>query len=72
MENKNQVRKLRESRGWTQRDLAARLNVSPSTVALWETGMNSLSLRNAFALADLLGCSLDAIFGREPPAGTPA
>ena len=72
MENKNQVRKLREGRGWTQRDLAAQLNVSPATVALWETGVNSLSLRNAFALADLLGCSLDAIFGREPPEGTSA
>ena len=72
MENKNQVRKLRESRGWTQRDLAAKLNVSPATVALWETGVNSLSLRNAFALADLFSCSLDTIFGRETPECTSA
>lgn len=72
MENKNQVKHLRESRGLTQRDLAAQLKVSPATVALWETGVNSISLRNACALADLFGCSLDAIFGREPPADTSA
>ena len=72
MHYKNKVKALREARGWSQRDLAARLNVMPATVAQWETGVNGLSLKNAVALADLFGCTLDAVLGREPPAGTSA
>ena len=72
MRYKNRVKLLREARGLTQRDLAARLNVTPATVAQWETGVNGLSLKNAVALADLFGCTLDAILGREPSEHTPA
>ena len=51
MRYKNRVKLLREARGLTQRDLAARLKVTPATVAQWETGVNGLSLKNAVALA---------------------
>lgn len=72
MHYKNRVKALRESRGWTQRDLAAQLDVTPASVAQWESGANSLSLKNVIALADLFGCTLDTVLGREPPAGTSA
>ena len=72
MKYKNQVNPLREARGWTQRDLAARLGVSPASVALWETGKNNLSLDNALALADLFACTLDALFARESTGRTSA
>ena len=72
MKYKNQVKHLREARGWTQRDLAAKLGVSPASVALWETGKNNLSLDNALALADLFACTLDALFARESTGRTSA
>lgn len=72
MRYKNRVKSLREARGLTQRDLAARLEVTPATVAQWETGANGLSLKNAVALADLFGCTLDTVLGREPTEHTPA
>ncbi len=72
MHYKNKVKVLREARGWSQRDLAARLDVTPATVAQWETGVNGLSLKSAVALADLFGCTLDAVLGREPPECTSA
>ena len=65
MECKSQVKQLRESRGMTQRQLADRLNVSPAAVALWETGTNKPSMKNAVRLADILNCSIDALFGRD-------
>lgn len=64
MEYKNHVKALRESRGWSQRDLASRIGVSPAAVAFWELGRSNLSMRNALALADIFGCSLDAVLGR--------
>lgn len=65
MEYKSQVKRLRESRGMTQRQLADRLNVSPAAVALWETGANKPTMKNAVELANILGCSIDALFGRD-------
>lgn len=72
MKYQNRVRELRESRGWSQRDLAAKLGLSPGAVALWENGTNLISATNAFALADLFGCTLDTIYDRADAVHTPA
>ena len=72
MKYRNRVKQLRESRGWSQRDLASKLGLNPASVALWETGANNLSLNSALALADLFSCSLDEVLGREVPDCTPA
>lgn len=58
---------LRTSRGMDQRTLAAKLGLSPAAVALWERGYNKPGLNNLLALADLFGCSVDTVLGREPP-----
>lgn len=59
--------RLREGRGLDQRSLAAALGVSPSAVAQWERGYNLPGTDNLLALADLFGCSVDMVLGREPP-----
>lgn len=72
MEYNPQIKALRESRGMTVRGLADKLNVSGVAVTYWENGVNYPSLPNLFAMADLFGCSLDFICGRDGPGQTSA
>ena len=59
---KNSVRELRGEKGWSQADLADRLNVSRQTVNAIETGRYDPSLPLAFALAKIFKCQLEDIF----------
>ena len=58
----NRVRELRSSSGWSQAELADRLDVSRQTVNAIETGKYDPSLPLAFAIAHLFGESIEAIF----------
>ena len=58
----NRVRELRTERGWSQADLAERLDVSRQTVNAIETGKYDPSLPLAFKIARLFGQSIEAIF----------
>lgn len=59
---KNIIRELRSERGWTQADLAERLEVSRQTINALETGRYDPSLPLAFALARLFQASIESIF----------
>ncbi|SEI64469.1 helix-turn-helix transcriptional regulator [Frateuria terrea] len=59
---KNQVRELRGDRGWSQADLAERLDVSRQTINAIETGKYDPSLPLAFKIARLFGQSIETIF----------
>lgn len=59
---KNQVKKMREERGWSQGELAKRLNVSRQTVISIEKKRYNPSLDLAFALADLFERRIEDIF----------
>lgn len=59
---KNRVRELREARGWTQRELAERLDVSRQTVIAIERGRYDPSLPLAFRVAREFGQEIEAIF----------
>ena len=59
---KNTVRELRTEKGWSQADLADRLEVSRQTVNAIETGRYDPSLPLAFALAKLFKCGIEDIF----------
>jgi putative transcriptional regulator len=63
----SRVRELRERNGWSQGELAERLEVSRQTVNAIETGKYDPSLPLAFRLARLFGEPIEAIF---LPAGT--
>lgn len=56
------MRELRESRGWSQGELAEHLAVSRQTVNAIETGKYDPSLPLAFRIARLFGQPIEAIF----------
>ena len=63
----NHLRELRGEQGWSQAELAERLDVSRQTVNAIETGKYDPSLPLAFKIAHLFGQSIEAIFvpGKE-------
>ena len=58
----NRLRELREVRGWSQGELAERLDVSRQTINALETGKYDPSLPLAFRLARLFGERIEQIF----------
>jgi putative transcriptional regulator len=59
---RNRVRELRSQRGWSQAELAERLDVSRQTVNAIETEKYDPSLPLAFALARLFGKRIEEMF----------
>lgn len=59
---KNRLRELREGQGWSQGELAERLDVSRQTVNALETGKYDPSLPLAFRIARLFEGRIEDIF----------
>lgn len=59
---KNILKILRTKKGWSQAELADRLDVSRQSVNAIETGKYDPSLPLAFAIARLFGRSIEEIF----------
>jgi putative transcriptional regulator len=64
----NCVRDLRGEQGWSQGDLAERLDVSRQTINAIETGKYDPSLPLAFKIARLFGQPIESIF--DPGSST--
>ena len=64
----NRVRDLRGEHGWSQGDLAERLDVSRQTINAIETGKYDPSLPLAFKIARLFGQPIESIF--DPGSST--
>lgn len=62
---KNRLRVLRAEQGWSQADLATKLDVSRQTVNALETGKYDPSLPLAFRLARLFARPIEEIFEDE-------
>ena len=58
----NRLKVLRAERGWSQQDLADKLEVSRQSVNAIETGRYDPSLPLAFRIADLFGLTIEDIF----------
>ena len=58
----NRVRELRTARGWSQAEVADKLDVSRQTVNAVETGKYDPSLPLAFKIAKLFAKSIESIF----------
>lgn len=57
------IKKAREKAGLTQKELADKLGLAQSTIAMWETE-NSLPRTNKLpVLAKLLNCTTDELLG---------
>lgn len=59
------IQKLRQTANLTQFQVAEKLNVTPSTVAKWETGSSFPRASLLPTLADLFHCTIDELYGRE-------
>jgi putative transcriptional regulator len=58
----NRLRVLRAARGWSQADLAERLEVSRQSVNAIETGKYDPSLPLAFRIAELFDLPIEDVF----------
>jgi transcriptional regulator with XRE-family HTH domain len=65
------LRLARESRGWSQSDLAIRTGLQPSAISHFETGQRVPSLGNLIRLSDCLALSLDSLCQRHFGDGVP-
>ncbi|NHM17478.1 helix-turn-helix transcriptional regulator [Tritonibacter mobilis] len=59
---KNNIQELRQIAGWSQAELAKRLNVSRQTVNAIERGRYDPSLPLAFAIAQLFERQIEQVF----------
>ena len=62
---RDKLRKARLDRGFTQESLGDALNMSPQAVSKWERGECMPDAALLPKLADILGSSLDRLFGRK-------
>ena len=62
---KSHVRTLREQRGWSQGELADRLEVSRQTVNAIETEKYDPSIKLAFKISRLFELSIESIFSED-------
>lgn len=57
----NRIKKLREEFGYTQQDLANRLNASKGVIGLYESETRKPSLEVLVKLSEIFNCSIDYI-----------
>lgn len=62
-----QIKTLREAAGLTQTALAGRLGIKPAAVSQFEMPGRYPDCARLPMIADALGCSIDALFGRSVP-----
>ncbi|MGI5954469.1 helix-turn-helix domain-containing protein [Dysosmobacter sp.] len=60
-----EIRRLRTQANLTQMEVATAMQVDRSTVSYWERGIAMPRAEQLPKLADLFGCTIDALFGRE-------
>ena len=61
----NYLRQWRKQGGYTQQQMAEFLAVHRTTYTKYELGVVEPSLEMVCRMADLMGCSTDALLGRE-------
>ena len=61
----NRIRVLRAEKGWSQGELAERVQVSRNSINAVENGKFDPSLPLAFRIADVFGLPVEQVFLRE-------
>ncbi len=62
---KSRLRELRENKGWTQKELGKKVNVSRQAINAIETGKYDPSIWLAHDLAKLFGVMIEELFDFE-------
>ena len=60
----NRLKELRTANGYSQKEVAHRLGISPSIISGYETGERTPSAENLLALSYLYKCSTDYLLGK--------
>ncbi|MBQ7368506.1 MAG: helix-turn-helix transcriptional regulator [Clostridia bacterium] len=70
MKLEEKIMLLRKKNGWSQEELAFRLDVSRQAVSKWEMGSSLPDLDNVLKMSELFGCSTDYLLkdDAEPQA----
>ena len=72
MDFNNKLYELRKQKGFSQEELANRLNVSRQTVSKWEVGDSTPDMEKLIAISDLFGISRDELVLDKAPEPAPA
>lgn len=67
MEFNNKLYSLRKQKGFSQEELANRLNVSRQTISKWEVGESTPDMENLVAISELFEVSLDELVLDKTP-----
>ena len=59
------LKTFRESQNMTQDELALKLNISRSSIAMWESGKSLPRTELLIKLADIFGCTIDELVRGE-------
>ena len=59
------IAELRRRAGYTQKELADKLNVDQSAVSLWESGKTKPLRKLHQTIAQVLGCTVDELLKEE-------
>ncbi|MGN0817452.1 MAG: helix-turn-helix domain-containing protein [Candidatus Coproplasma sp.] len=59
----DRLKELRKARGYSQKELAEKLNVTNSSVCDWERQRSEPSLATVIKIARLFDCSCDYLLG---------
>ena len=62
MEN---LQKLRKQQGFTQKEMAEKLNITQSAYSQYETGKTEPDIKTIIKLANILKCSTDELLARK-------
>lgn len=71
----NRIKEIRRKCGITQIELCKTLEISQSSLSMWETGKFEPDLKSIFKMCEIFGCSSDYMLGRvdkeivPPPPG---
>jgi transcriptional regulator with XRE-family HTH domain len=63
MDIADRIREMRLERGWTQEELAGKLDTEAPVIASWESGRRTPNAENLVRLANALGMSADWLLG---------
>ena len=63
-----QIKNLRQQKGWTQNELGEKVGYSPQTISAWERGQNQPDLQAISALCKLFDVTSDQLLGIEKTA----
>lgn len=59
------IRTKRKALGWSQEELAEKVNVSKNTISNIERAETEVATNTLISLADVLDCSIDQLLGRD-------